>query len=173
MCFPHSVSPRTNARCQVHSRRLIHVCWTKPHTQSQGRACPRKRGGETARKGHGPPMRRTRARGDVCPREARGSTPERTRAAGMTRPQLTHSGVCSLPRVPALCTERQADSRGRIPTAWLRRAANVLFQNVENEATTLHACGSASLQINAIVPAPIAISDPGRDMGFVKRENRT
>lgn len=113
MCFPHSVSPRTNARCQVHSRRLIHVCWTKPHTQSQGRACPRKRGGETARKGHCTPARRTRARGYVCPGEARDSTPERTRAAGMTRPQLTHSGVCSLPRVPTLSTEQQADSRGR------------------------------------------------------------
>ena len=61
------------AQCQVHSRCFVRIYWTRPQTQSRGRACPLKCRG-LGRKGCSAPGRRTRAPGYISPREAREAT---------------------------------------------------------------------------------------------------
>lgn len=73
LCLPHLVSPIASVECQVHSRCLIHVYWTKLQTQNRGRICPLKCRG-TARKDCATSVGRTLAPGYISLSEAREMT---------------------------------------------------------------------------------------------------
>ena len=49
---------------------------------------------------------------------------------------------------------------------------NALFKNVEIKPPRTQAFESASLEINAIVPAPSFTLKPGQGMHFVKRKKK-